>query len=155
MNPAQLTQSLKAESRRLGFDLVGFCPAITPNGFGQFQQWLEAGYAGEMLYLEERKEAYRHPEAVLPGVESLVMLGMHYQTEVPTKSQAGTGRIARYAWGSGDYHDVIHAKLKQLKKFAKSLDETMAVRGVVDTAPLWSGNLPSWRGSAGEPRTHW
>ena len=140
MNQAQLTQSIKSESNRLGFDLVGVCPAVAPNGFGQFLQWLEAGYAGEMLYLEERKEAYRHPESVLPGVTSLVMLGMHYQTQVPAESELeskpGTGRIARYAWGAGDYHDVIHAKLKQLKKFVQSLDESLVVRGVVDTAPL-------------------
>lgn len=136
MNPAQLTQSIKSESNRLGFDLVGVCPAVSPSGFGKFSQWLEAGYAGEMLYLEERREAYRHPESVLPGVASLVMLGMHYQTQGPAKSELGTGRIARYAWGTGDYHDVIHAKLKQLKKFAQSLDDSMSVRGVVDTAPL-------------------
>ena len=136
MNSAQLTQSIKSESNRLGFDLVGVCPAVAPNGFGQFLQWLEAGYAGEMLYLEQRKQAYRHPESVLQGVSSLVMLGMHYQTQAPAKSLPGTGRIARYAWGTGDYHDVIHAKLKQLKKFVQSLDESMGVRGVVDTAPL-------------------
>lgn len=136
MNPSQLTQSIKAESRRLGFDLVGFCPAITPAGFGKFTQWLEAGYAGEMHYLEERKDAYRHPESVLPEVESLVMLGMHYQTQQPAESPPGTGRVARYAWGTSDYHDVIHKRLKQLKKFVHSLDETIPVRGVVDTAPL-------------------
>lgn len=136
MNSSQLTQSIKTESRRLGFDLVGVCPAVTPRGFGKFLQWLESGYAGEMHYLEERKEAYRHPESVLGGVESLVMLGMHYQTQVPAKSVSGTGRIARYAWGNGDYHDVIHKKLKQLKKFVQSIDDSLEVRGVVDTAPL-------------------
>ena len=136
MNPAKLTQSIKSEAKRLGFGLVGVCPAVTPDGFGQFLQWLEAGYAGEMLYLEDRKEAYRHPQSVLPDVTSLVMLGMHYQTQVPAKSGTGQGRIARYAWGTGDYHDVIHAKLKQLKKFVLSEDESLSVRGVVDTAPL-------------------
>lgn len=136
MNPAELTQSIKAESTRLGFDLVGACPAVTPQGFDQFVNWLEAGYAGEMLYLEERKEAYRHPSSVLPEVKSLVMLGMHYHTQPPQPTEAGQGRIARYAWGAGDYHDVIHKRLKQLKKYVQSIDETIHVRGVVDTAPL-------------------
>jgi len=90
MNPSQLTQSLKAESQRLGFDLVGFCPAITPAGYGKFLQWLEAGYAGEMHYLDQRKDAYQHPESVLPEVESLVMLGTHYQTQQPAQSPAGS-----------------------------------------------------------------
>ena len=142
MNPAKLTQSIKSEANRLGFDLVGVCPAVTPEGFGQFLQWLEAGYAGEMLYLEERKEAYRHPQSVLPGVTSLVMLGVHYQTQAPAESGSGTGRIARYAWGRGDYHDVIHAKLKQLKKFVLSEDESLSVRGVVDTCLLYTSPSP-------------
>lgn len=136
MNPSQLTQSLKSESQRLGFDLVGACPAISPNGFDNFVNWLEAGYHGEMHYLEERKDAYKHPKHVLPEVTSLLMLGMSYNTVRHQPVGEGQGRIASYAFGSGDYHDLIHKRLKALKKFAISLDETMQVRGVVDTAPL-------------------
>lgn len=136
MNPSELTQSLKSESNRLGFDLVGACPAVTPNGFDQFIQWIEAGYHGEMLYLEDRKSAYQHPKHVLPEVQSLLMLGMSYNTDQPKTTTPGQGRIASYASGTADYHDLIHKRLKELKKFAISLDETMFVRGVVDTAPL-------------------
>ena len=50
--------------------------------------------------------------------------------------QPGTGRVARYALGGGDYHDLLHKKLKQLCKFAKAIDGGIAIRGVVDTAPL-------------------
>ena len=136
MNPSELTQSLKSESMRLGFDLVGACPAVTPNGFDQFLQWIEAGYHGEMLYLEERKAAYQHPKNVLPEVQSLLMLGMSYNTAQPKTTSPGQGRIASYASGTVDYHDLIHKRLKALKKFAISLDDTMFVRGVIDTAPL-------------------
>lgn len=136
MKPAKLTQSLKSEAKRLGFELVGACPAVSPVGFDRFVDWLDHGYAGEMHYLEDRQTAYQHPDSVLPGVISILMLGMNYQTQMPAPSQAGTGRIARYAWGTADYHDVIHDRLKQLKQFVHSLDETINVRGVVDTAPL-------------------
>lgn len=136
MTPPKLTQSLKAEANRLGFELTGACPAGSPLGFEKFSQWLDAGYAGEMHYLEERKEAYRDPESVHPGTVSLLMLGMNYQTEIPKPTSPGTGRVARYAWGTADYHDVIHKRLKQLKTFVRSIDETINVRGVVDTAPL-------------------
>ncbi len=136
MNPSELTQSLKAEANRLGFALAGACPAVSPLGFERFAEWLDAGYAGEMHYLEDRKAAYRHPDSVLAKVASLLMLGMHYQTTAPNSPRSGAGRIARYAWGEADYHDVVHQRLKQLKKFAQSLDDTMQVRGVVDTAPL-------------------
>ncbi len=136
MNPSQLTQSLKSEAQRLGFQLAGVCPAVTPMGFSKFSDWLDSGYAGEMHYLDERRHAYEHPDSVMPGASSLLMLGMNYQTTAPSKSPAGTGRIAKYAWGTADYHDVVHKRLKEMKKFVGSLDDTIKVRGVVDTAPL-------------------
>ncbi|MEM7783764.1 MAG: tRNA epoxyqueuosine(34) reductase QueG, partial [Planctomycetota bacterium] len=45
-------------------------------------------------------------------------------------------KIARYAWGQADYHDLVHRKLKVLKKFCLELNPDGKVRGVVDTAPL-------------------
>ena len=138
---SQLTQSLKVAARRLGFELVGTCPAITPIGFHHFSQWLEAGYAGEMHYLEDRKQAYQHPHSVHAETMSLLMLGMNYQSTAPAQTPIGFGRIARYAWGNVDYHDLIHERLRQLKTealnlfFEAGLTHATA-RGVVDTAPL-------------------
>lgn len=136
MNPNQLTKSLKQEAERLGFDISGACAAVTPTGFHQFVDWLDQGFAGEMNYLEDRKEAYEHPSHVLPGAMSILMLGLNYQTAPAVQSTSGTGRIARYAWSNVDYHDLVHKKLKQLKTFVKDLDPSIGVRGVVDTAPL-------------------
>lgn len=136
MKPAELTQSLKQEAERVGFQLTGACAAVTPAGYPNFLQWLEAGYAGEMHYLEERQNAYKHPEGVMPGVKSLLMLGMSYRTADHAASKPGFGRVARYAWGEADYHDLIHKRLKQLKRFATDLLPGVSVRGVVDTAPL-------------------
>ena len=107
MNPAELTQSLKQEAARAGFQLTGACAAITPTGYSDFLKWLEAGYAGEMHYLEERRSAYEHPEGVMPGVKSLLMLGMNYRTADHADSKPGYGRVARYAWGEADYHDCL------------------------------------------------
>lgn len=136
MNPNQLTKSLKQEAERLGFDISGACAAVAPTGFHQFVDWLDQGFAGEMNYLEDRKEAYEHPSHVLPGAMSILMLGLNYQTAPAVQSTSGTGRIARYAWSNVDYHDLVHKKLKQLKRFVKDLDPSIGVRGVVDTAPL-------------------
>ena len=136
MNPAELTQSLKQEAVRVGFQLTGACAAVTPVGYANFLKWLEAGYAGEMHYLEERQFAYQNPDGVMPGVKSLLMLGMSYRTADHANSKPGFGRVARYAWGEVDYHDLIHKRLKQLKRFAIELLPDVKVRGVVDTAPL-------------------
>ena len=136
MNPEQLTKSLKSEAKRLGFQLSGACPAVTPDGFDNFLDWLDRGYAGQMHYLKDRSAAYQHPSSVMSGVESLLMLGMMYQAGIPRETHEGTGRIASYAWGPADYHDVVHKKLKSLKKFVHAIDAGIHVRGVVDTAPL-------------------
>lgn len=136
MTAEQLTKSLKAEAKQLGFEIAGACPAVEPAGFPQLLLWLDTGHHGEMQYISERKQAYRHPEHVLDGAVSVLMLGMNYQTVEACQPNAGQGRVSRYAWGSGDYHDHIHTRLKQLVAAVREAIPDANVRGVVDTAPL-------------------
>ncbi len=153
-----LTHSLKAEATRLGFELVGIAPAVTPAGVHEFVDWIERGYAGEMSYLERRQAAYHHPRHVLDGVRSVVMLGLNYNPQTPParghahlettgaaqmlsgdvcpSAIAVPARVARYAQGRTDYHDVMRAKLRRLTAFLKSESPGCKARGVVDTAPL-------------------
>ncbi len=135
MDPVHFTQLLKSESRRIGFDFCGACPAMEPTGLSTLRDWLDAGFDGEMHYISGRLDAYSNPSHVLDGVKSVLMLGMNYRSVEPVTGQPGTGRLARYAWGD-DYHDIVHRKLKQLCKTATGLHPDVGVRGVVDTAPL-------------------
>lgn len=132
----ELTAAIKAEAASLGFTMTSVCAVVDAPGIDGFQRWLDAGYAGEMKYLADRKQAYEHPRHVLENARSLVMLAMNYQTAPPESTPAGSGRIARYAWGVADYHDLIHDRLKQLKRFVLAQRPEAEVRGVVDTAPL-------------------
>ncbi len=134
-DPVALTARLKAEAQRLGFDLVGACPAVTPEGVHHLYRWLAAGYAGQMHYIEKRSHAYEHPSHVLPDARSLLVLGMAYRTEDPVVPQSGQGRVSRYAWGH-DYHDIIRAKLHALCDILRAEVPGATARGVVDTAPL-------------------
>jgi epoxyqueuosine reductase len=132
-----LTSKLKAKARELGFGLVGVCPAVTPAGVHHFREWLSSGYAGEMSYLADRRQAYEHPRNVLDGARSLLMLALNYRTpQPPPQLSAGHGRVSRYAWGSCDYHDLIRARLRPLVDLLQSEVPGSRVRGVVDTAPL-------------------
>jgi epoxyqueuosine reductase len=99
-------------------------------------EWLAAGYAGQMHYLADRRDAYAHPNSVLDGVRSIVMLAMNYRTEEPAKPQAGEGKVSRYAWGDVDYHDLIRGRLSALAAIVQELQPAARVRGVVDTIPL-------------------
>jgi epoxyqueuosine reductase len=136
MSIEQLTADLKERARYLGFELAGVCPAVEPLGLSRFHEWLQAGYAGEMRYLEERQDAYASPNSILDGARSIVMLAMNYRTADPHSPTTGEGRVSRYAWGESDYHDVIHSKLKQLVAWLSERAPNARSRGVVDTAPL-------------------
>jgi len=136
-----MTARIKAEAASLGFTLAGVCQVQPPEAepsaeYAKFCDWLAAGYAGEMKYLPDRKAAYRHPQYVLEGVKSILMLGLDYRTAEPAEPAAGQGRVSRYAWGEADYHDVIHKRLKTLRKFVQQLKPGSTARGVIDTAPL-------------------
>ena len=132
----ELTQSVKAAALKIGFDLVGIAPAISPAGFPKLREWLQAGFAGEMQYLPRREAAYEHPTHVLPSVRSLVLLAINYQTDDPALTGPNEGRVARYAWGTADYHDLLRQKLRQLGDLLHQQQPGCTTRGVVDTAPL-------------------
>jgi len=140
-SPQQLADRIKQRATESGFDLVGIAPAVTPTGYSSFLDWIDAGYAGEMQYIPNRADAYEHPKHVLESVKSVIMVGFNYFT-VPAESgstsqdQKGLGRIARYAWGTADYHDVLRKRLKQLASVLHDEIPDCKTRSVVDTAPL-------------------
>ena len=131
-----LSQAVKAAAFRLGFDLVGIAPAVTPPGFTHFQEWLQAGFAGQMQYLSRREAAYEHPRHVAPAVRSVIMLGMNYRTQESVAAGVNEAKVARYAWGAADYHDLLRERLGQLADAVHELQPGCITRGVVDTAPL-------------------
>ena len=75
---SQQSELIKRLAREVGFDLAGIAPAVTPTGYHSFLDWLNQGYAGEMSYLERRKEAYEHPRYVMSSVRSVLMLTLNY-----------------------------------------------------------------------------
>jgi epoxyqueuosine reductase len=136
MDAVELTRRIKEQARELGFSLSGVTPAVSPPGAERLDEWLARGYAGQMHYLSDRREAYADPRHVLDGVRSIVMLAADYRTAEPISAGPGQGRISRYAWGSADYHDVIHERLERLADCLRDWRPGAIVRGVVDTAPL-------------------
>jgi len=148
--PADLVDTLANQARDLGFDLFGIAPAVTPKGFHRLVPWIEAGYAAEMAYFQDRLAAYADPGQVLAEARSLIVLTYPYANRPRTPAAdsdnsgggttpdapAVTGKIARYAWGTADYHDLIHPKLKRLRETMRQACPDANARGVVDSAPL-------------------
>jgi epoxyqueuosine reductase len=104
-----LAGRIKARARELGFDLVGVAPAKPITTVDRYQAWLEGGYHGQMAYLARPEAVARRGDLtrVLPGVRSVVAVGVNYHT-VPLPAEQrddpSRGIMASYAWGD-DYHD--------------------------------------------------
>jgi epoxyqueuosine reductase len=135
-------QIVKQSARDIGFDLVGIAPAGTPETLDKLEEWLSAGYSGEMDYLEKRREAYSNPDHVLSGVRSIVVVALNYRSTDPVSAHGEhEARVSRYAWGSQDYHTVMRHKLRQLANALHGLSPGCRTRCVVDTAPLLERDL--------------
>lgn len=128
-----LSQRLKSLGVGLGFAQIGITPAVTPTGFHRLLQWIDDGHSADMQWIKRRQDAYRHPDGVMQGTRSVVMAAMNYSDGATT---ADEGRVARYAWGSSDYHIVLKPRLQKLAEFLKTEVPTARTRVVIDTAPL-------------------
>jgi len=140
-----LASEIKRRALDAGFDLVGIAPVAAWRDLAFSQKWVDKGYGGEMHYLRNPKRA--DPRLMLPSAKSVVCVGLIYNTDFPYSTEATESRnpnpeprpsrgwISRYAWGC-DYHELIRAKLEQLRLSIKELAPGVETRAYVDTGPV-------------------
>ncbi|MDR2114768.1 MAG: DUF1730 domain-containing protein [Planctomycetaceae bacterium] len=134
MNP---TDELKSAALELGFELCGVTSAKQPKTFQAFEQWIDAGQHAGMNHLVEKRFARKHPDFVLRGVRSILMLGVSFATVLGGEEHSvrQLKGVAEYARGI-DYHDWIRQRLRKLAVKYHELFPNGQCRGVVDTAPI-------------------
>jgi epoxyqueuosine reductase len=134
-SPAELSQLAKAHAYSLGFELAGITdlgPMTTANAF---DEWIEAGRAGVMHYLERGAEKRRDSRRPLPGTTHAIVVALDYGGRAPS------GPVARYARGE-DYHDVMERKLRELHaRMELDVGGRIAGKAYVDTGPLLERDL--------------
>ncbi len=120
VNPSsvKLTLSLRDEAIKLGFNRVGVIPAGPARRLDAYMRWIGDGMHGEMGYMARPDRIIRrqNPGVILPGVRSVVMVGLDYYTADLPPHIAGDpsrGRVSNYAWGV-DYHDIMTPQLEIL-----------------------------------------
>ena len=128
-----LTDHVIESARGHGFELVGVCDATPPQSYSLFQEWLKDGKHGTMGYLERNQEIRSDPKSLLPGVRSIVAVGLNYNQD-PTSDTEGP-RIARYALGR-DYHKTLRGKLRSVQKVIEDSQPGTLCRICVDSAPI-------------------
>jgi epoxyqueuosine reductase len=143
---ATLTNTIKAEAQRLGFDFAGVTTPNPPATFPVYQSWLEAGQHGEMGYLAADRALERRcdPSLILPECQSILVLGIRHDKPAgtqPVKSTRPQGRVAAYAGGE-DYHDVLPERLKAMVAFIEAeVGAPVANRWYTDTGPILERDL--------------
>ena len=141
VDTAFASRLVKDKASELGFNLVGLTPARPAPHLHAYFQWLDAGMHGEMGYMArtDRQERRRDLNASLPGVRSLVIVGLDYHTlKLPDEILADPtrGRIAAYAWGR-DYHDLMLLRLEELAHWLRAESKSEARhRAYVDTGAI-------------------
>jgi epoxyqueuosine reductase len=134
---AALTEQIRAEARRLGFDACGFARAEPHPHEARLREWLARGENGTMRWMEREPDRRSDPRAVLAGARTVIAVAASYyrggwdgvRGDAPpeaggtapegpggtpaTRGGPPRGRIARYAWGR-DYHGRMKRRLRQL-----------------------------------------
>jgi epoxyqueuosine reductase len=132
-------ERVKMEATAAGFDLCGVAAVTHHPQLEFFREWLNRGYAGEMHYLHRTADRRAGVLAVMPSAQSVISLGVVYNTPPPYSTDNSDPRraaIARYAWGD-DYHLVIEERLQLLLDRLRALeDEPFEARAYVDTGPV-------------------
>jgi epoxyqueuosine reductase len=142
-----ITSLIKQAARDAGFELAGVAPVHEFGELDRFREWIAAGRAGEMKYMEARDDSGSLKRAslrsTLPWVRSVIVCAINYNTAHPYSTQVEDlerGWIARYAWGREDYHEVVISRLRVVEnKLRQAISESGAAlqtRCYVDTGPL-------------------
>lgn len=146
---------IKLLSEQLGFETSGLAPVPDPESIreqraaGIFADWIAAGRAGEMTYLERANEQGAHLrgslQRALPWARSVLVCAVNYNTAAPRSihpAAKNAAWIARYAISGGedgkatDYHEVILARLRALEQRLHQEFGEFESRCYVDTGPI-------------------
>jgi epoxyqueuosine reductase len=139
---------IKRAADGAGFDAFGIAPATDTSELKHFPEWIAAGHAGEMKYLEARDDHGDLKRAslarVAPWARSVVVCAINYNTANPYSTEVhdpDRGWISRYAWSREDYHDAVLRRLKRVEAalceaVPANLEPTLITRSYVDTGPI-------------------
>ena len=128
------TELIKQKAIELGFSAVGISKAnLLEKESSQLKNWLDNGFHGEMLYMENHFEKRTDPRILVEGSKSVISVLLNYFPE--EKQTDDTYRISKYAYGK-DYHHVVKEKLNFLFEFINDEIGEINGRAFVDSAPV-------------------
>jgi len=138
---------VKGAAQQAGFDLAGIAPATDSPELQCFPEWIAAGHAGDMKYMEARDEHGTLKRAslsrVAPWARSVIVCAINYNTDHPYSTETqdrSRGWISRYAWSHEDYHEAVLRRVKQVEdaihEAVGESEPQLITRSYVDTGPI-------------------
>jgi epoxyqueuosine reductase len=150
-----LAQQIKAWAQELGFARAGITGIDLSHAEAGLQEWLDAGFHGEMDYMARHGMKRARPAELHPGTISLISVFLPYLPPGAANSEAilldsNKAYLSRYALGR-DYHKVLKGRLQQLADRLASKIGPFGHRVFVDSAPVLEVEIAKqagqgWRG---------
>jgi epoxyqueuosine reductase len=117
-----------------GLHLLGIAPAKHDSAASErYGKWLAQERHGDMQWLERHADRKYDPERILPGCQSILVVGLSYYQ--PGEAANLEGRVARYAWGR-DYHKVLGNRLRGAARLLGEHFPADRFRGYTDAVAL-------------------
>ena len=134
-NHAELSEALKKEAKKQGFDPVGISRIPGSERIqlrtAALQRWLQRGHHADMEWMAYLRR--QQIESLLEGVTSLLSVGLNYY--IKEKKHPEALSIGRYGWGR-DYHKVVKQRLNRLGRWLEHQRPNCKWKVCVDSSPL-------------------
>ncbi|WP_193072483.1 tRNA epoxyqueuosine(34) reductase QueG [Pseudomonas sp. FME51] len=144
-----LAAQIRDIATELGFQQLGISDPDIGTHEQRLQQWLDAGYHGEMAWMASHGSKRTQPAELVPGTQRVISVRMDY---LPTDTRMAkrlanrdAAYISRYALGR-DYHKLIRRRLQQLAERIQELIGPFGFRAFVDSAPVMERALATRAG---------
>jgi len=141
-----IKETIRAKALDLGFDAVGFAPAILESRHAEgLKQYLDEGRHGSMAWLEGRQTERASPQGLWPDARSVIVLGTNYGPKAPPEpAPQDCATLSCYAHNR-DYHGIVKKRLKQLGRWMAA-EYGCELKVFVDTAPVMEKPLAQLAG---------
>ena len=136
----QLAHHIKSRARALGFQDVGIADTELGEAETHLMNWLDAGYQGDMEYMQRHGTKRSRPAELEPGTVRIISTTFNYWPEPDQDCQTiledpEKAYISRYALGR-DYHQVMRKRLQTLANEIQQEIGEFGYRVFTDSAPV-------------------
>jgi epoxyqueuosine reductase len=137
----QATKSaLVSGAHALGFSQLGVTSVHIPEDERHLLRWLDAGFHGEMEYMQRHGSLRSRPADLVPGTVRVVSARMDYWPGEAADawtvlSDPSLAYVSRYALGR-DYHKILRRALARLATDLSEQIGQFGYRVCVDSAPV-------------------